>query len=237
MDWTGRTVVVTGASTGIGRAIAETLGARGAPLALCAREPAKLEAVAGMLRRGGGRVLALPCDVREEQPVQKFAERVLRELGVPWVLVNNAGLGRFKPVVDTSPEDYDAMMETNVRGVFLMTRVFLPAMLEAGRGDIVNIASLAGKNAVKDGAVYAASKHAVLGFSKSLMLEVRQRGLRVIAVCPGSVDTSFFTDEGGIQPKRERVLTPADVAHAVLSALEADPRAMISELDIRPSNP
>ncbi len=139
MDWPDQLAVVTGGSSGIGRAIATA-----------------------------------------------FAERVQHVLGTPTILVNNAGIGRFAPVVDMSTEDWDAVFATNLRGMFLVTRAFLPAMLAAGRGAIVNIASLAAKNAFAGGAAYAASKHGVLGFSKSLLLEVRQRGLRVIAVCPGS---------------------------------------------------
>lgn len=169
--------------------------------------------------------------------MRDFSDAVLRELGTPAILVNNAGIGRFRPVVETSTDDYDDIMDTNVRGTFLMTRAFLPAMLAEGRGDIVNVASLAGKNAVKGGAVYAASKHAVLGFSKSLMLEVRQYGLRVIAVCPGSVDTSFFGNADTVGPRSDRILKPEDVAQAIVLALEADPRAMLSEIDLRPSNP
>jgi 3-oxoacyl-[acyl-carrier protein] reductase len=132
--------------------------------------------------------------------------------------------------------DWDAVIETNLRGMFLMTRAFLPAMLEARRGAIVNIASLAGKNGIADGAAYSASKHGVLGFSKSLMLEVRKQGVRVIAVCPGSVNTQFH-DTSPHNPNRDRILWAEDVAKVVADTLELPGRALVSELDIRPANP
>src|SRR2546430_7608697 len=114
---------------------------------------------------------------------------------------------------------------------------FLKSMLDAGTGTIVNIASLAGKNGIEGGTAYCASKHAVLGFSKSLMLEVRKHGLRVVAICPGSVATPFMDKRERPRPARDRALTADDVAHAVLSTLTVPDRAMISEVDIRPTNP
>ena len=121
-----------------------------------------------------------------------LAKHVLAELGTPTLLVNNAGVARWGAVAEMPLEDWDAVIGTNVTGMFLVTRAFLPAMLHAGTGTIVNLASLAGRNGISGGAAYSASKHAVLGFSRSLMLEVRRQGLRVVAVCPGSVDTAIF---------------------------------------------
>jgi 3-oxoacyl-[acyl-carrier protein] reductase len=134
--------------------------------------------------------------------------------------------------------DWDAVMETNLRGMFLVTRAFLPAMLDQRRGVIVNVASLAGRNPVASGAAYSASKHGVLGFSKSLMLEIRKHGLRVLAVCPGSVDTPFFEKSGGgHDPDRSRILAASDVAQVICDTVALPERAMVSELDIRPTNP
>jgi NADP-dependent 3-hydroxy acid dehydrogenase YdfG len=129
------------------------------------------------------------------------------------------------------------VMDTNLRGMFLATRAFLPAMLATGRGAIVNISSLAGRNGIANGAAYSASKHGVIGFSKSLLLEVRALGIRVMTICPGSVNTAFFDGDTPFDPDRSRILEPQDVATAVLDALALPERALISELDLRPTNP
>jgi NAD(P)-dependent dehydrogenase (short-subunit alcohol dehydrogenase family) len=141
------------------------------------------------------------------------------------------------PVDELPLEQFDQTMSVNVRGPFLMTRAFLPEMKLRTRGQIVNIASLAGRNGFPGGTAYSASKHAVLGFSKSLMLELRQYGIRVVAVCPGSVVTPFFDKSGMELQSPERKLRAEDVAQTVVTALELPDRALISELDIRPTNP
>jgi 3-oxoacyl-[acyl-carrier protein] reductase len=153
------------------------------------------------------------------------------------VLVNNAGVGVLKPFADLSLEEWDLTFATNVRSLYLVTREVLPAMRARRDGAVVNIASLAGKNAVVGGTAYAATKHAVLGFSKSLMLEVRKEGVRVIAICPGTVATGFGVGRTVPKISREGVLQPEDVAHAVVSALQLPARALMSEIDLRPANP
>ena len=224
MRWADERAVVTGGSTGIGRAIVEELRARGATVAWCSR-------------RGGEGGIA--CDVREEDQVARFADQARAALGgPPTLLVNNAGVVKWGTVATMSVADWDAVLTTNLRGMFLVTRAFLPAMLEAGRGTIVNMASLAGRNPIKGGSAYAASKHAVLGFSKSLMLEARQQGVRVIAVCPGSVDTPIFDDaQAPFDTHRDRMMQPADIAQIILDTVALPDRAMVSELDIRPTQP
>lgn len=233
MELMGSLAVVTGATAGIGRATAFALGRAGARVAICARTEANVQATVRDLRAVGADAIGMPCDVSDPASVAAFAAFVRSQRGVPRVLVNNAGIGRFKPLVELSLEDWDQTMGVNVRSLFLVTRAFLPEMKAAAAGTIVNIASLAGKNGIEGGTAYCASKHAVLGFSKSLMLEVRKAGVRVVAICPGSVDTTFRE----ARANRDRVLTADDVAHAVLSALSVSDRAMISELDIRPTNP
>ena len=233
----GSVCVVTGASEGIGRAIAEALATRGGRVAICSRTAQRIKAVAHELRGKEFNVEGFAADVSREADVAKFRDFVHAEYGPADVLVNNAGLGHFAPVEKLTVEQFDETMAVNVRGIFLMTRAFLPDMRKKKSGDIVNIASLAGKNGFVDGTAYGASKHAVLGFSKSLMLEVRKDGIRVIAICPGSVVTPFFKKAGQQLPNADRVLSPEDVAHAVVAALELPGRGMISELDIRPTNP
>jgi 3-oxoacyl-[acyl-carrier protein] reductase len=234
MELAGSLAVVTGATAGIGRAIAFALGGAGARVAICARTAAGVERTVRELRAAGIDAIGAPCDVSDAACVQTFAAFVGKERSAPSVVVNNAGIGRFKPLEELSLEEWDRTMAVNVRSLYLVTRAFLRGMKDAGGGTIVNVASLAGKNGVEGGTAYCASKHAVLGFSKALLLEVRRHNVRVVTICPGSVDTSFGNRE---RANRERVLRPEDVAHAVLATLTASDRAMVSELDIRPTNP
>jgi 3-oxoacyl-[acyl-carrier protein] reductase len=237
MDLAGSLAVVTGATEGIGRATAFALGRVGARVAICARTETNVRATVRELTAARVDAIGMPCDVSDPACVDAFAAFVTRERGTPQVLVNNAGIGRFRPLVDLPLADWDDTMSVNVRSLYLVTRAFLKGMLDKGTGTIVNIASLAGKNGVEGGTAYCASKHAVLGFSKSLMLEVRKQGLRVVAICPGSVATSFAEKGDRIRHNRDRVLTAEDVAHAVVSTLTVSDRAMMSEVDIRPTNP
>ena len=128
-------------------------------------------------------------------------------------------------------------MATNLRSLYLVTREILPAMRERKQGAIVNIASLAGRNGFAGGTAYAASKHAVLGFSRSLMLEVRKDNIRVITICPGSVDTPLIQHQEILHPDLARILKPEDVAETVVASLALPERALVSELDVRPTNP
>jgi NAD(P)-dependent dehydrogenase (short-subunit alcohol dehydrogenase family) len=233
MDVTGSLAVLTGATAGIGRATAFALGRAGARVAICARTEPNVHATVRELAAAGIDAIGMACDVSDPAGVDAFAAFVGRERGAARILVNNAGLGRFKPLAELTLEDWDVTMGVNVRSLYLVTRAFLEGMLNAGGGTIVNVASLAGKNGVEGGTAYCASKHAVLGFSKALMLEVRRRNVRVVAICPGSVDTGFRES----RPNRTRVLTADDVAHAILSTVTIPDRAMISEVDLRPTNP
>ena len=237
MDLSGKLCVVSGATEGIGRAIAFALGRSRAAVAICARTASAVEQTVAELRRAGVDAIGQACDVSDPAAVAAFAGFVDHERGNAAVLVNNAGIGRFGPIEQLTLEDWDLVMGVNVRSLYLMTRAFLPSLAQKSPGAIVNIASLAGKNGVEGGTAYCASKHAVLGFSKALMLEVRKRGIRVIAVCPGSVSTPFMDKQTRLRPNRDRVLQADDVAQAVLGALTLPDRAMLSELDLRPTNP
>lgn len=237
MNLHDKLTIVTGATEGIGRAIAFALGRAGARVAICARTATHVNATVAALAEGGIDAVGRPCDVSDPDAVRAFADYVGRERGDPAVLVNNAGIGRRAPLESLTLEDWDRTMAVNLRSLYLVTRAFLPGLLSAGESSIVNIASLAGRNGFEGGTAYCASKHAVLGFSKALMFEVRKRGVRVIAICPGSVATPFMNKEETPHPRRERVLQPEDVAQTVLATLTLPDRAMVSELDIRPSNP
>jgi len=237
VELTNKLAIVTGATEGIGRAIAVALGGAGAKLAICARTASNVDATVAALREAGLDAIGRACDVADPAAVRAFADFVGRERGDAAVLVNNAGIGRFASFEALTLEDWDETIAVNLRSLYLVTRAFLPGLVRASPSSIVNLASLAGRNGFEGGTAYCASKHAVLGFSKALMLEVRKRGLRVIAVCPGSVATPFMDKQDRMRPNRDRILTADDVAQAVVGALTLADRAMVSEIDIRPTNP
>jgi len=217
--------------------VAHALGREGCRLAICSRSRGELEAAAERLAGSGSEVLAMPADVASEEDVERFARRVREEMGGADLLVNNAGIARFGAIDELTAADLDAVMATNVRGPFLCTRAFLPEMLEREDGVIVNIASLAGKNFFAGGAAYVASKHALVGLSKSMMLDLRARGVRVLTVLPGSVDTAFFDAQDHFDPDRARILEPEAVADAVVEAVRLSDRGTVSEIEVRPVNP
>jgi len=229
--------IVTGATEGIGRAIASTLGRHGARVAVCARTAGRVSAVVEELTAEGVDAFGTSCDVGSEPSVTGFLQAARDRFGPVDVLVNNAGLAHFTPIEEMTVEAFDETFAVNVRGVFLMTRAVLPDMRSRGRGHIVNIASLAGRNPVPGAAAYAAAKHAVLGFSKSVFAEVRTEGVRVTTICPGSVATPFFEKTGTGLEAPERKLQAQDVADTVLATLLLPERALVSEVDLRPTNP
>lgn len=236
MTITNGAAVVTGGTDGIGLATVRALGQAGARVAFCARNAERVAATEATLRDAGLTVFGFPCDVTDPAQVERFAGQVRSAVGDPAMLINNAGIGRFGPLDEMTLETWDAVQATNVRSLFLVTRAFVPAMKRMCAGDIVVVASLAGKNGIVGGTAYTASKHAALGFAKSLLLEVRPHGVRVMAVCPGSVDTAFFAGRDPRTP-RDKMVHAEDVAEAILAALCLPRHATLSELDIRPANP
>ncbi len=232
-----QTALVTGATEGIGRALAFALGAEGYRVGICARTAARVEETLAELAAAGVTAAGAACDVSDPGSVSAMVAKVTAALGPVHVLVNNAGIGHLKPFADLTLEEWDATMAVNVRSLFLVTREVLPGMRERGDGVIVNIASLAGRNPVVGGTAYAASKHAVLGFAKSLLMEVRKEGIRVFTVCPGSVATGFGRGRTVPKVSRTGILEPEDVAQVVVDALRLPARALASEIDLRPANP
>jgi len=231
------TALITGATVGIGRAIAFALGRAGYQVGVCARTPSKLRTLLDELAAAGITAAGYPADVGLEADVATLMSHLTTALGPIDVLVNNAGIAVLKPFTELTLDEWDATMATNLRSLFLVTRAVLPGMRERRRGSIVNISSLAGRNGFAGGTAYTASKHAVLGFSRSLMLEVRADNVRVIAICPGSVDTPLMRTQTAFATRLEKILQPEDVADTVLAALALPERAMVSELDVRPTNP
>lgn len=234
---TQSTAFVTGATHGIGRATAFALGRAGYRVGVCARTAAKVEALVVELRAEGIEAAGVAADVADPEQVRRVVAHAVERLGEIGVLVNNAGVLIARPFEELTLEDWDVTMATNLRSLYLVTREVLPGMRRRREGTIVNVASLAGRSGFAGGTAYTASKHAVLGFARSLMLEVRKDGVRVVTVCPGSVDTGMLVDQPMLTPNRERILQPEDVADVILHAVRLPGRALVSELDIRPTNP
>jgi 3-oxoacyl-[acyl-carrier protein] reductase len=231
------TALVTGATQGIGRATAFALGRAGYRVGVCARTGSQIERLLDELREAGIDSAGAAADVADPAGVHRAIAHIVSELGEVEVLINNAGVLIARPFEELTVDDWDLTMSTNLRGLFLVTQAVLPAMRSRRRGTIVNVASLAGRNGFAGGTAYAASKHGVLGFSRSLMLEVRKDDIRVVAVCPGSVDTGMLHDQPMLRSDPQRILRPEDVAETILQAVRLPGRAMVSELDIRPTNP
>jgi NADP-dependent 3-hydroxy acid dehydrogenase YdfG len=226
-----KTAIVTGASRGIGKAIALSLAKAGVKVVLAARQQTDLESAKTEILKNGGQCIAVQADVAKEADIDHLIEKTTDAFGTVDILVNNAGFGIFSKVAATSVKDFDGMMNVNLRGVFLCCRGVLPTMIRQKGGAIINIASLAGKNSFVGGATYSATKWGLLGFSRSLMLEVRDYNIRVVAICPGSVNTSFSDHS----KDSEKIIQPQDVADTVLFALTMPARSNVSEIDIRPT--
>jgi 3-oxoacyl-[acyl-carrier protein] reductase len=231
------TALVTGATQGIGRATAFALGRAGFRVAVCARTAARLEGLVAELQDEGIEAAGAAADVGDAGQVSRAVEQLTAALGEVGLLVNNAGVMIARPFEELTLEDWETTMSTNLRSLFVVTRAVIPAMRRRRDGTIVNVASLAGRNGFVGGTAYCASKHAVLGFSRALMLEFRKEGIRVIAICPGSVDTDMLRGQPMLKSNPERILRSEDVADAILHAVRLPGRALVSELDIRPTNP
>jgi len=226
-----KAAVVTGASRGIGRAIALRLGRMGASVAICARKREEIERTAASLREEGIKALPIVADVTVAADVERLMERTSAEFGEIEILVNNAGIGLFGPFHERSESDWDATLNTNLKAVFLTSRAVAPGMIRSGTGHIINISSLASKSAFSGGAVYCASKWGLMGLTACMAEELRAHGVRVSVVCPGSVNTEFSSHSGRASAT---LLQPEDVAHAVATLLTQSRQSFISEIDLRP---
>lgn len=226
-------VIVTGASKGIGKGIVDILAKKGCHLGLISRTGDLLEDMRFDISTHGGVCHAQVCDVRNYDETTKTIQDLIGLLGGVDALINNAGLVIRKDVLSISLEEWKMMMETNVNGVFYATRAVLPKMKEQGSGHIINISSISGKLPLPGGSGYAASKYAVTGFSESLFQEVRQWGVKVTTVFPGSVDSESHRHD----PNEDHSwkVTPEDVGIACYDILTAKGNALISQLEIRPS--
>lgn len=229
----GKVAVVTGGGRGIGAAIADRLAALGASVVICGRSEEPLRATAEKIDRASGQCEPVQCDVADLGSVENLARRVQQTFGRCDILVNNAGVGSFSaPLHELPPSQWEQVINTNLRGVYHCIRAFAPMMIAAQSGDIVNISSIAGKNALPNGAAYAASKWGLNGLSYSVAEELRRHNIRVTVVCPGSTLTDLSPHEG---KDSRKMLQPSDVAHVVEMVLTQAPQSFASEIVIRPT--
>lgn len=229
----GQVAVVTGAGRGIGAAIAKRLAKMGSMVLLTARDEDRLEQLAREIEQAGGRAEVAAFDLLDEDAVKRFADGVKRRHERCDVLVNNAGVGRIgSPLHEMETADWDVVMGTNLKAPYLMIRAFAPLMIAMQAGHIVNISSLAGHNPLKNGAAYAASKWGLNGLTYSVAEELREYGIRVSAVAPGSVNTGFNVSSG---KDAGRKIQPDDVAHVVAMLVTQAPQSFVSEVLMRPT--
>ena len=236
MNLDGKAAIVTGGTKGIGRCIAEALVRAGANVCISARHDVEIERTLRELGEFGARdVAGVACDVRNHEEVKALVAFASAEFGGLDILINNAGVGLFASVEEMPPEDFRAILETNLFGVYYCCHEAIPLMKQRGGGYIINISSLAGANPHPQMAAYNASKFGLNGFSEALMQEVRHDGIKVSYIMPGSVNTEF----GGDEPSEGKnwQLQPDDVARVVLDLLHHDERSLPSRVEIRPSKP
>lgn len=239
MSIKNKIAVITGAGKGIGRATAELFLKNGAKVVITSRSKKDLNSFISSNKKYKDNILAVVGDISKEKTINEVIRKTISKFKRIDVLINNAGFSIFDDMVNSKTKDYDAMFCTNVKAVYLLTRGFLPYMIKQNEGTIINISSLAGKQGFATGTIYCATKHAVMGMSRALMPEVRKYNIRVIAVCPGTVDTEFFRKESKttIYSNRNTVVKPDDIAETCLFAVALPINATVSEIEVRPTNP
>jgi len=231
----GKTALITGASAGIGWASALALAGEGANLVFIARRQERLSELETAVQNAGGKAVSLVGDAKEEETARRAVELATKTFGSLDILINNVGIGSYKNLVETSAEEYDEMMDSNVRSTFLFTRYAVPVMLKQGSGTILMISSMAGLYGFGGEAVYCATKFAQVGFAQALDRELRPHGIKVGAICPGGVKTEFALGKGRTEQSVEAsgMLDPEDVAGVVLMACTQSPRSRIIEVQMR----
>jgi NADP-dependent 3-hydroxy acid dehydrogenase YdfG len=232
---TGKVAIVTGASAGIGRECARSLAAEGAQLVLTARRQERLEELADEIKASSTRALIVAGDARDEETARRTVQTAMEATGRVDILINNAGMGIYKDLAETTADEYDLLMDTNVRSTFLFTRHAVPVMLAQGEGTILMLSSMAGIYGFPGEAVYCATKFAQVGFAQALDKELRGHGIKVGVICPGGVKTEFAIGQGRTEEgvAQSAMLEPKDVAAAVLLACTQSPGSRIIEIQMR----
>lgn len=232
-----KVAIVTGGTRGIGKAIAARLLEEGAKVAICGRRQKSVDDAMRDLAPAD-RVFGMVANVGTLDDVRRFIAAVQQRFGNIHVLINCAGVGIFRSVAEMTPDEWNTMLSTNLTGVYYCCHEVLPIFRQGGGGDIVNISSLAGKNAFAGGAGYNASKFGLNGFSEALMLDHRNEGVRVSTIMPGSVDTDFGSGQAASRESRsDWKIAPEDIAEIVVSLLRMPVRTTISSVEVRPSHP
>jgi NADP-dependent 3-hydroxy acid dehydrogenase YdfG len=231
----GKVALITGASSGIGRASALALAQEGANLVVTARRAARLQELAASVQPFGSRTVSLVGDASEEETARRCVAAAMQTFGRLDILINNVGVGNYKNLVDTSAAEYDEMMDSNVRSTFLFTRHAVPEMIKQGSGTVLMISSMAGKYGFPGEAIYCATKFAQVGFAQALDKELRPHGIKVGVICPGGTKTEFALGKGRTEQgvATSGMLEPEDVAGAVLLACTQSPKARIIEVQMR----
>jgi len=228
----GKVAIVTGASRGIGRAIALELAGAGCAVALAARGEARLRAVADEVDKQGGECLMVPADLSRDADMHRLVAATLQRWGTVDYLINNAGWGKKAPILKGSVDDWDQTFQVNLRAPMVLAKLVLPTMMAKNGGAIVNIGSISAKAGQANVAAYSASKFGLLGFTESLFEEVREYGIKVCAIHPGYVDTPLIPQSAKLD--RQKMLRPDDVARAVVFVLSSSPTCCPVEITIRP---
>ncbi|MGO8948311.1 MAG: SDR family oxidoreductase [Ktedonobacterales bacterium] len=233
---TGKVAIITGASAGIGRASALALAAEGATLVVSGRRPERLSGLVDEISASGGQAIAVVGDSREEETARQVVDAAITSFGRISILINNVGVGNYRPLVETSLEDYDEMMDSNMRSTFLFSRHAVPHMITEQSGLILMISSMAGKYGFAGEAVYCATKFAQVGFAQALDKELHPYGIKVGVICPGGVKTEFALGKGRSEEgvAASGMLEPEIVAEAVLLACTQSSGSRIIEIQLRP---
>ena len=230
----GKTAFITGGSKGIGLGVAEAMVEQGMKVAVTSRRQEAADEAAAHLQKMGGEALGIAADVRDFVAQESAVRRVLDEWGQLDVVIANAGVGQFAPIEEMSPEQWHAVIDTNLTGVFYTTKATVPALKDSN-GYLITIASLAGTNFFPTGSAYNASKFGLVGFTQAVMLDLRQAGVNVSTIMPGSVAT-YFNDHVPNEKDAWKI-QPEDLGQMVIDMLRMDPRTLPSKIEVRPSRP